>query len=102
MLWAMPGRWCCTRTAAAKAHTTRARMAAPPGCEARSLLGSAAFRSLPRRINLAAASLRPHRAQPQLLHQHTIAVARGIRGGEELRPIKDRIGAGKKTERLRL
>src|SRR5260370_17449394 len=77
------------------------RMAGAQGGEKRSLLSSAVSRSLPRRINLAAASLRPHRAQTQLLDQHTIAVAFGIGRGEELRPIKDRIGAGKKPERLR-
>ena len=32
--WATPARWCCTRTAAWKARTIRARMAARRGCEA--------------------------------------------------------------------
>src|SRR5215472_1236795 len=42
-----------------------------------------------------------HRAQAQLVHQRAVAVALRIGGGQELRAVEDRIGAGEKAQRLR-
>src|SRR5580700_9660133 len=43
-----------------------------------------------------------HRRHAQPRHQFAVTVAAGIGRGEQLRPIKNRIGPGEETQRLRL
>src|SRR6185312_9142282 len=43
-----------------------------------------------------------HRPQTELVQKPHVPVAAGVRRGEQLRPVKDRIGAGEEAQSLRV
>ena len=85
-------------------HDARALACAPPlAAAARFSSGRrAARRAVARPCTSRAVRSRPDRGHAELLQENAVAVGVRVRGGQQLRAVEDRVGAGQEAERLQL